>query len=103
MNVIYHITTRTAWEDAVAKGFYEAPSLAEEGFIHCAQEAQVQGVLQRYFRNQNNLVKLTIDTALLKAPLVFEWSPSTADTFPHVYGPINTNAVIAVTDIASTP
>lgn len=103
MHIIYHITTRKAWEEALQKKQYVAASLADEGFIHCSQEAQVPGVLQRYYAGKTNLVLLTIQSDLLESPLVFEWSPSTADTFPHIYGPINTNAVIAVTDISATP
>ncbi len=94
MPVIYHVTTATDWEEALRKGFYEHPSLKAEGFIHCSQDHQVAGVLERYFEGQNNLLKLVIDTDMLTSKFVFDWSPSTADTFPHVYGSINTDAVI---------
>lgn len=96
MEIIYHITTASAWADAKAKGFYEHPSLKDEGFIHCSQEHQVAGVLERYFTGQTGLIKLVIDTTKLKSKLVFDWSSSVADTFPHVYGPINTDAVSSV-------
>jgi uncharacterized protein (DUF952 family) len=96
MPVIYHVTTNTDWKTAQQKGYYEHPSLKAEGFIHCSQENQVAGVLERYFAGQTDLVKLVIDTDKLTSKFVFDWSPSTADTFPHVYGPINTNAVIDV-------
>lgn len=103
MPIIYHVTTQKAWEKALQKKQYVAASLADEGFIHCSQAAQVPGVLQRYYAGKTNLVLLTIQTDLLESPFVFEWSPSTADTYPHIYGPINTNAVITVTDISATP
>lgn len=93
MALIYHITTKEIWDKAVQQGFYEAPSLQEEGFIHCSQENQVAGVLERYYSGQHDLVKLVIETDLLESRYVFEWSPSTADTFPHIYGPINLSAV----------
>lgn len=93
MPVIYHVTTPAAWNAAKAKGYYEHPSLKEEGFIHCSQEHQVAGVLERYFAGQTGLIKLVIDTDKLTSKFVFDWSPSTKDTFPHVYGPINTDAV----------
>lgn len=96
MPVIYHVTTSAEWESAKAKGFYEHPSLKDEGFIHCSQEQQVAGVLERYFADQTDLVKLVIDTDKLTSKYVFDWSPSTQDTFPHIYGPINTDAVIDV-------
>lgn len=100
MPVIYHVTTAAEWETAKEKGAYTSPSLQAEGFIHCsADDAQVAGVLQRYFAGKTNLVKLVIDTDKLSSRFIYEWSPSTADTFPHVYGPINTAAVINVTPL----
>lgn len=96
MPVIYHVTTAGDWDAARQKGFYEHPSLTAEGFIHCSQENQVAGVLERYFEGQTNLVKLVIDTDRLTSRFVFDWSPSTQDTFPHIYGPINLDAVTEI-------
>jgi uncharacterized protein (DUF952 family) len=94
MPVIYHLTTVAEWKAAQEKGYYESASLAAEGFIHCSQENQVTAVMERYFKGKTGLVKLVIDTGKLTSKYVFDWSPSTADTFPHVYGPINLEAVI---------
>ncbi|RYY09702.1 MAG: DUF952 domain-containing protein, partial [Chitinophagaceae bacterium] len=44
--MIYHVTSAAQWAAAVEQGFYEAPSLATEGFIHSSTIDQVQGVLQ---------------------------------------------------------
>ena len=94
MPVIFHITTEPEWTAAKKAGHYEAPSLKEEGFIHCCQEDQISDVLQRYFEGKKKLLKLSIDTSKLKSQLIYEWSPSNAATYPHVYGPINIDAVI---------
>jgi uncharacterized protein (DUF952 family) len=99
MPIIYHVTSATAWEEAKQKGEYEHPSFKEEGFIHCSEESQVAGVLDRYFKDQSNLVKLVIDTTKLKSRYIQEWSPSTLDTYPHIYGLINTDAVIEVINL----
>lgn len=96
MSVIYHITTQPEWDTAVKAGSYTAPSLQTEGFIHCCTKQQVDGVLDRYFKGKTGLVFLTIDTEKLQSKLVNEWSPAGQDTFPHIYGPINTDAVIKV-------
>ena len=96
MPTIYHVSSAADWNEAKSKGYYEHPSLKAEGFIHCSQEHQVAGVLERYFAGQTDLLKLVIDTDKLTSKFVFDWSPSTQDTFPHVYGPINTEAVTAV-------
>ena len=100
MPLIYHVTTSAEWEAAKEKGSYSSPSLQAEGFIHCsADEKQVTGVLQRYFSGKTDLVKLSIDTGKLQSRYIYEWSPSTADTFPHIYGPINIDAVTGVQNI----
>ncbi len=96
MSLIYHVTTAREWNAAKQNGFYEAPSLATEGFIHCSEEHQVAGVLERYFAGKTHLVKLVIDTDKLTSRYVSEWSPSVQDSFPHIYGPINPEAVIDV-------
>jgi uncharacterized protein (DUF952 family) len=96
MPIIYHVATAADWNEAQSKGYYEHPSLAAEGFIHCSQDYQVAGVLERYFAGQTDLLKLVIDTDKLISKFVFDWSPSTADTFPHVYGTINIDAVVDV-------
>ena len=96
MPIIYHVTTAAEWNAAQEKGFYEAPSLKTEGFIHCSEQHQVEGVLERYFENKTGLVKLVIDTSKLTSRYVQEWSPSIRDTFPHIYGPVNTDAVIDI-------
>jgi uncharacterized protein (DUF952 family) len=101
MSLIYHITSQSEWNAAKQKGWYETPSLKEEGFIHSSQEEQVAGTLERFFKGKTNLVKLTIDTDKLQSRLIYEWAPSIAQTFPHIYGPLNTDAVIAVEEIAS--
>jgi uncharacterized protein (DUF952 family) len=92
--MIYHVTTQNAWQQAMQQGFYVAPSLATEGFIHLSTEAQVAGVLERYYKGQTNLLLLHIDENKLLAELKYELAPSVNELFPHVYGVINIDAVI---------
>ena len=99
MAIIYHVTQKKAWQTALNNGAYSAPSLVDEGFIHCSQPQQEAGVLERYFAGQTSLVKLVIDTDKLESELMYEWAESVSDTFPHIYGPINFDAVVAVEDI----
>src|SRR5688572_11085873 len=96
MAIIYHVTSAAEWNLAKEKGSYEAASLRSEGFIHCSQDHQVAGVLERYFAGKEGLVKLVIDTDKLESRYVSEWSPTVQDAFPHIYGPINSSAVLEV-------
>jgi uncharacterized protein (DUF952 family) len=95
--LILHITTRGEWDAAVAAGEYRAPSLDDEGFIHCSTPQQVTHVADWFYRDIPDLVLLCIDPAELTSEL--RWEPSAdafAGDFPHVYGPIATSAVVEV-------
>ena len=94
--MIYHLTTPEAWETAQAIGHYEAPSLAEEGFIHCsADEAQTLRVAERLYAGRNGLIVLDVDTVRLNAEVKREPSRS-GEIYPHIYGRINPEAVMRV-------
>jgi uncharacterized protein (DUF952 family) len=97
--MIYHVTTKPAWELALQKGFYETASLLTEGFIHNSTLAQVPGVLDRYYKDQGDLTLLHIDESLLTAELKYELAPSVNEMFPHIFGPINLNAVIKTKEL----
>ena len=97
--MIYHVVTNEHWQKALAQGFYEHASLASEGFIHASKEDQVKGVLERYYKNINDLLLLHIDENKLTAPLKYELAPSVNQEFPHIFGPLNIDAVVKTTTI----
>jgi uncharacterized protein (DUF952 family) len=99
MEQIYHITTKGEWEVATKQGYYEAASLESEGFIHCSKADQVAGVLERYYQGKVKLLKLVINPDKLTSKLQFDFSPSVGETFPHIYGYINLDAIEAVIDL----
>ncbi|MBP6432806.1 MAG: DUF952 domain-containing protein [Ferruginibacter sp.] len=94
--MIYHVVTPESWESALQQGFYEAPSLALEGFIHCSTTHQVKGVLERYYKDVPHLQLLHIDETKLTSPLKYELAPSINEEFPHIYGRLNLDAVVEV-------
>src|SRR5215212_5438007 len=99
MAFIYHITTKQDWNAAKEKEFYTASSLETEGFIHCSEQQQIKGVLERYYQGKTNLLNLAIDPQKLRSELKYELAPSVNENFPHVYGPINLDAVVNVEEI----
>jgi uncharacterized protein (DUF952 family) len=96
MQTIYHFTTRHEWESSLGSGQHVSPSLFDEGFIHCCTSDQVSTITQHYFSGRTDTLILEIDTRVLRSQLVYEWSTRLEQTFPHIYGPINTDAVIEV-------
>ena len=97
-SIIYHLAFRADWEAGQAGGEYLAPSLAEEGFIHASgDEEQMLRVAARLFAGRADLLALDVDTERLPddSPVIREPARS-GEIYPHVYGPINPDAVIRV-------
>ncbi|NJK81147.1 MAG: DUF952 domain-containing protein [Chloroflexaceae bacterium] len=102
MATIFHITTAPHWEQALQSGIYRVESLITEGFIHCSTRQQVGWVAERFYRAQADLILLTIDEGKVQVPVRYE-PPSedatSCERFPHIYGPLNVDAVTAVTPL----
>ncbi|HEX3610625.1 MAG TPA: DUF952 domain-containing protein [Sporichthyaceae bacterium] len=96
--MLLHLTTREEWDKAQAAGIYEPPSLAEEGFVHLSAPNQVLATADRHFAGVRGLVMLTIAAERLSAPLRYETVTDRGEMFPHLYGPLNLDAVTAVVD-----
>ena len=90
--MIYHMTLNSEWLLAGERGWYDAPSLEREGFIHCSYKEQVSDTANRYYAGTQGMVLLEIDPAQLESRLVEEKSTGDA-LYPHVYGRINLTAV----------
>jgi len=96
MRYIVHITTLGAWENAKLIGYYKGDTLETEGFIHCSNPNQVVTVANTRFRTQRDLVLLAIDRKLVKSPVREENLEGGDDLFPHIYGPLGIDSIIAV-------
>ena len=98
-DIILHVMPRTSWSAAQKAGVYTADTLAGQGFIHCSKAGQVLRVADTVFAGQQGLLLLVIDPARLTSKL--RWEPGvdlTTELFPHVYGPINLDAVVDMLD-----
>jgi uncharacterized protein (DUF952 family) len=96
--MIYHITTEEAWISQENQSDFAPAEFVKEGFVHCCDAGQVDGVLKRYFAGRPNLVMLHINESKLDQPLRYEGS---TELFPHIYGKINKAAVEKVSVILS--
>ena len=103
---IYHLTTTQAWAAAQRNGSYTEStrglSLAEVGFIHCSYAHQVTPVAETFYRGIAGLVLLVIDPVRLTAALQDEDLDGRGERFPHVYGPLNLDAVVDVLPLEPT-
>jgi uncharacterized protein (DUF952 family) len=94
--MIYHMMPMPEWEAVQTQALYRTDSLEEEGFIHCTGErAQMVWVANQFYRHiPGPFVILSIDEARVQADVV--WEAADDHLFPHIYGPLNLDAVVHV-------
>lgn len=85
--MIYHLTLDRNLAPA---------SLEAEGFVHCSTREQLLATAERYFSGEDGLRVLQLDESRLAAELRYEESTG-GDRFPHIYGPINSDAIVRET------
>ncbi len=108
MPTIYHLTTAADWEAGKAAGAYttstRGKTLEDVGFLHGSQPQQVAPVANWLYKDTGeSLVVLVIDTDLLTSRWQYDEVPGQPDPFPHIYGPLNPDAVTAVAPLEPGP
>jgi uncharacterized protein (DUF952 family) len=93
---LFHIVELRDWAVAQRSGSYRPASLAAEGFVHFSFANQVAGTANRYYRELAHLVVIEVDPELVGSQLRIEDSTGSGTAFPHVYGPIPLDSVVAV-------
>lgn len=91
---IFHICQKVDWQAAQDAGIYSPPSIETDGFIHFSRIEQVSKVANTFYKELPNLILLhvIIENIIPKV----KWENSDGDVFPHVYGPLNLDAVMDV-------
>jgi uncharacterized protein (DUF952 family) len=112
MGVILHLVDDATWQSVPRDQPWAPPSLADEGFVHCSgDDAVMLEVANRFYRSvPGTLLVLSLDLDRLAASAEVRWeAPAPPDRsaptagegtdeplFPHVYGPLDPRAVVAV-------
>ncbi|MEV0636165.1 DUF952 domain-containing protein [Streptomyces sp. NPDC050619] len=105
--MIYHVVPLAAW-NAEPDRPYAPASLAEEGFVHCSpdEETTLAVVNAFYPSAPRPLLALLLDEGRLGARVEREKAvpvppPGVAESalFPHVFGPIDRDAVERVLQV----
>lgn len=92
--IIFHLVTQNTWKASQQSGEYIPESLKEEGFVHCSTGQQIEKTANRLFIGEKRLFLLVIDVSRLQPRLIYEDTEGTSEKFPHIYGPINIDAII---------
>jgi uncharacterized protein (DUF952 family) len=105
---IFHLALERDWNDAVASGFYTTSTrgrtLQQEGFIHASRADQWESVRSHFYADVSEpLLLLMIDTDRLTSPWREDEVPEAGDSFPHIYGPLNPDAVVSTVLLQAEP
>ena len=108
MSTIFHVAPAADWLAARERGEYrmstKGRTLDEEGFIHCCHEDQIGRVATALYGPADGpLVVLAIESDTVGGEVIEENLEGGSELFPHVYGPIPTSAVTAVTPLDRDP
>lgn len=95
--LIVHIARETEWLEAKSGGEYVPSTLPRDGFIHLSRPEQAHLPANAMYSGQQDLVLLWVDPTQLHAELRYEAPEPGAPQFPHLYGPLNLDAVVAET------
>jgi len=75
--------------------FHGAPIDIADGYIHLSSAAQLAATVRKHFAGVDGLVLAAVDLARLGDTV--RWEPSRGgDLFPHLYGALRMQAVLAV-------
>lgn len=93
--IIYHLVPKRFYDKQTKNAVYLPKPFALDGFIHCTKEASEMAKVANLFYKQEAgpHIYLYIDTQKLKAKVQYD---DAAKKFPHVYGGLNHDAIVAI-------
>ena len=102
MTETFHLTPHDVWAAQAAQQTYQPEPVEREGFIHCTDgEGRVIEVGNRYYSaDTRSFVCLVIDVDRVNATVKYE---DEERVYPHIYGRLNTDAVLRVRPVHRDP
>ncbi|WP_255148702.1 DUF952 domain-containing protein [Halorarius halobius] len=101
MDAICHVVARGEWDPDADE--YRHETLDSQGFIHFSDPEQVVPVAESNHAGEENLVILVVDADAVDAEVVYEALGDASEPYPHVYGPLNTDAVVEAVPFPPDP
>jgi uncharacterized protein (DUF952 family) len=95
---IYLLSSQAEYQQALNEGVLTRDSLISEGFIHATPKSQLNRLANKYYKEKFHPLILIVDKALILPEV--KWEPATGGLYPHIYGPLNMNAVTAIEEIS---
>ena len=110
---IHHLVLAAEYDALPASEPYVPSGFDRDGFIHCTQSAELLRLVANavFAQVPGEFLVLVIDPARLTSLLRYEppvppappGSPLRGELFPHIYGPLNRDAIVAVREARRAP
>ncbi|MER2493158.1 DUF952 domain-containing protein [Catenovulum sediminis] len=95
---IYLIASEAEYQASQISGQIIRDSLQAEGFIHASPKSQLNRVANKFYKNTQSPLILVVDKTKITSPV--KWEPAKGGLYPHIYGPLNIDAVVKTEAIA---
>lgn len=100
-DLIFHVVKKEDWKLQKKDSRYHPESIDTEGFIHCSPGREIEEVTNRLFKGESDILLIIINTTLVEPEIRYENSGDSDTKYPHIYGPLNMDAVIDKIELAS--
>ena len=91
---IYFLIGEQEYNQAKLTGKLVRESLESEGFLHACPKNQLGRLATKHYSKVENLKVMVVDVAKLEGEL--KWEPATGGLYPHLFAPLNLDAVVDV-------
>lgn len=91
--ITYHLVPADIWAERKGAAEYVPEAYAQDGFIHCTNglDELVTVANMFYTGDSRDFMTLVLDSPKILSEVRYD-DPN--QTYPHIYGPLNTDAVI---------
>jgi uncharacterized protein (DUF952 family) len=98
VKLAYHGTPKRYFDSLDPRQPYVPEPFEREGFIHTTEGREAVSItLTKYYKSSEEpWVVLYIDQDRVTSPIRYD---DPGEVFPHIYGPLNRDAIVAVLDI----
>ncbi|MCM8535321.1 MAG: DUF952 domain-containing protein [Lentisphaeraceae bacterium] len=95
---IYLLSSNKEYDEAKELGFLFRESLKLEGFIHASSKDQLNRVANKYYKETVKPLVIIVEQNAVSPEV--KWETAAGSLYPHIYGPLNMNAVSEVIPIS---
>jgi uncharacterized protein (DUF952 family) len=93
---IFHFINRSDLDRNLTDRELIVPSLETQGFIHCSKLDQVIGVANFIAPYDEEMQLIEINESQVLPEVRYENPDGGEVLFPHIYGPLNRDAIVAI-------